>query len=126
MKRKFSKTYVKNLSKLCESGSICRDIGTILKFNLAPVFLSKNLRSISSKNSAYQARHLAGFSFECLKSNFQETNRASEFFFQGNFRTKVRVTSCQGLVLSTKILRSENFQNDFKPPIFVRKVRKIF
>jgi hypothetical protein len=38
------------------SGSICRDISAILKFNLAPVFPSKILRMISSKNSAYQAR----------------------------------------------------------------------
>jgi hypothetical protein len=30
-------------------------VSAILKFNLAPVFLSKNLRLISSKNSEYQA-----------------------------------------------------------------------
>jgi hypothetical protein len=39
----------------CSPGSICRNISAILKFNLAPVFLSKILRSILSKNSAYQA-----------------------------------------------------------------------
>ena len=38
------------------SGLICRDIRSIFKFNLAPVFLSKNSRSISSMNSAYQTR----------------------------------------------------------------------
>jgi hypothetical protein len=44
------------------SGSICRDISAILEINLAPVFLSKILRSISSKNSSYQARtHLCQF-----------------------------------------------------------------
>jgi hypothetical protein len=31
-----------------DSGSICRDISEILKINLAPVKLSKILRSISS------------------------------------------------------------------------------
>jgi hypothetical protein len=36
-------------------GSIFRNISAILKFTFAPVFLSKTLRSISSKNSAYQA-----------------------------------------------------------------------
>ena len=43
----------------CEKpGSICRDISVILKFNLALVFLRKILRSISNKNSEYQARCL--------------------------------------------------------------------
>jgi hypothetical protein len=39
-----------------DPGSICRNISGILKINFAPVLLSKILRSISSKNSAYQAR----------------------------------------------------------------------
>jgi hypothetical protein len=34
---------------------ICRDISAIFKFNLGHIFLSKILRSISSKNFAYQA-----------------------------------------------------------------------
>jgi hypothetical protein len=52
---------IKNWSKIEQKnyaispGSICRDESAILKINLAPVFLSKILRSISSKNSAYQA-----------------------------------------------------------------------
>jgi hypothetical protein len=37
------------------SGSISRDISAILKFNLAPVFLSKILTSVVNKNSEYQA-----------------------------------------------------------------------
>jgi hypothetical protein len=44
--------------------TLSRDLGqyakicAILKFNLAPVFVSKILRSISSKNSTYQAWRL--------------------------------------------------------------------
>ncbi len=37
-------------------GSICIEICAILKLNLAPVFLSKILRTILSMNSAYLAR----------------------------------------------------------------------
>jgi hypothetical protein len=51
-------------------GSIYRDINAILKINPAPVFLSIILRSISSKNSAYQARadmQISKFSLELFK-----------------------------------------------------------
>jgi hypothetical protein len=41
---------------LRETGSICRDISAILKFNLVPVFLSKILTLIPRKSCAYQAR----------------------------------------------------------------------
>jgi hypothetical protein len=47
--------YLKDLN-LGPKGQIYRDLSAILKFNLSPVFLSKILRSISSKNSAYQVR----------------------------------------------------------------------
>jgi hypothetical protein len=61
--------------QLLEAGSICKDVSTILKFNLAPVYLSKILRSISSENSAYQARHVTQFLIQliysfCLEFNF--------------------------------------------------------
>jgi hypothetical protein len=61
------------------SGSMCRDISAILKFNLAPVFQSKTLRSISSKNYAYLAwwckispvgdSNFSHFNFEFYKKN---------------------------------------------------------
>jgi hypothetical protein len=57
-------------------GSIYRDISAILKINLAPVFLGRFLRLISSYNSAYQARaRYEEFMLEIKLQYLTEKNR---------------------------------------------------